>query len=252
MRIYILVLALLILRTVDNSVIPRLRRKHKHRIKPEPSSPPTVYSLRSIEDLQVKHADKLNSTSNLFHFKDTKSSLYYSTKERSWVEIRLKNCSDTVQRFPLEYWIPASYCLDSTEGSGGTVSRSISVLMEVAMENYMDIYAGLPAFLIHEAAGVSVGVKVGKQMVTSLLFSCYVNDGEILQMRYRPSYVIVPEMMAILYKFDGKKLRKKKVKKIKPFKTLVIDAPEHQCWASTNINDLQCFAPINHKHIIKF
>ncbi|MCP8720130.1 MAG: hypothetical protein M5F18_12655 [Asgard group archaeon] len=232
-------------------VRPRIRHKPT---KPKPVATPlyTFYSIKSLDDLQNKHPDKLNNTSNIFHFKDTKSSLYYSKKDHQWVELKLANPDDPVQKFPLEYWIPASYCLDSTSGSGGTASRAITVLYEVAVENYMDIYAGLPTFAIHEAAGLSLGVKIGKQVAVTLFFSCAVNEGEVIQLQYRPSYVIVPEMEAVLYKFTGKSLKKKKVKKIKPFKTLIIDAPEHQCWATRNINDLQCHRPINHRHVIRF
>lgn len=233
------------------SIIPR--KRHKQKIKDPPAAPPpsTIYSIRSLQDLQDKHIDKLNNTSNIFHFKDTKSSLYYSQKEKAWVELKVRNPDEQVQKFPLGYWIPASYCLDATTGSGGTISRAITVVYETAVENYMDLYAELPSFTIHDAAGLSLGVKIGTQVAVTLLFSCALREGEIMQMQYRPSYITVPEMEAIQYKFKGNLLKKKKVKKIKPFKTLIIDAPEHQCWATRNIHDLQCYEPINHRHRIR-
>lgn len=221
-------------------------------LKKQISATPTVYSLRSIEELESKHADKLSDTTNVFQFKDTKSSLQYNHRNRNWVEVRQKDPADAPQIFPLEYWIPASYCLDSTSGSGGTISRIVTVLLEAAVENYVDLYIGFPTYAFLEALGLSIGVKVGKVMAATLLFSCAVNKGEILQMQYRPSYVLVPTMEAILYKFKGKKFKKLKIKVIKPFKMLVIDAPEHQCWATNKAEHLQCLKPFNHRHLIKF
>lgn len=219
--------------------------------KQEPAAP-TVYSLRSIDELESKYPDKLNDKTNVFHFKDTKSTLQYNHRNHKWVELRQKDPTVAPQISPLEYWIPASYCLDSTSGSGGTISRVITVLLEASVENYVDLYIGFPTYAFLEAIGLSIGVKVGKVMAVTLLFSCAVNKGEILQMQYRPSYVLVPTMEAILYKFKGKKFKKSKIKVIKPFKMLVIDAPEHQCWATNKADHLQCTKPVNHRHLIKF
>ena len=81
-------------------VRPRIRHKPT---KPKPVATPlyTFYSIKSLDDLQNKHPDKLNNTSNIFHFKDTKSSLYYSKKDHQWVELKLANPDDPVQKFPL-------------------------------------------------------------------------------------------------------------------------------------------------------
>ena len=60
------------------------------------------------------------------------------------------------------------------------------MLLEAAVENYVDLYIGFPTYAFLEALGLSIGVKVGKVMAATLLFSCAVNKGEILQMQYRP------------------------------------------------------------------
>ena len=83
------------------------------------------------------------------------------------------------------------------------------MLLEAAVENYVDLYIGFPTYAFLEALGLSIGVKVGKVMAATLLFSCAVNKGEILQMQYRPSYVLVPTMEAILYKFKGRNSKTK-------------------------------------------
>ncbi|KAG7664602.1 uncharacterized protein J8A68_001897 [[Candida] subhashii] len=96
-------------------------------------SSPVLYALKSINDLQTKHFDKLNSRNNTFYFKETNSALYFDNDAKKWTEIK-KNDPDNTPKTEFLDWLPISFCLDSRLGSGGLIYRQVKVMLEATSQ----------------------------------------------------------------------------------------------------------------------
>ncbi|KAI3405939.2 hypothetical protein KGF56_001158 [Candida oxycetoniae] len=173
--------------------------------------------------------------------------MQYNPRTKLWTEIVKQDPQAQTITRKLDRWVAISSCLESIHGSGGYLSRYVIFYIHATVENQIGVASGLPPVFYYLTGGlnVSLGIKAGMSKLLTLLFSCAINPGEIAQFLIRPKYVLIPNMKTIMYKFKGKKLHKVRVEYIKSFKMLSIDTPEHQCWVSRNIADLQCSAQIS-------
>ncbi|KAI5954301.1 hypothetical protein KGF54_002076 [Candida jiufengensis] len=206
---------------------------------------PKTYSIESLDKLVSQHSDLLKNKQNVFFLKSTNSSLQYDKKEKNWIEF-IKVDAQYVPTLHNMNWIPITSCLESIHGSGGYLSRFTILYLDTTIENYLDLSIGIPTYF---ASGISlaIGVRVGYGKLLTLLFSCSINPGEIGQLFIKPKYIITPNLKTVLWKFKNKKMNSLKIRFIKPFKMLVLETPEHQCWVSRDIEDLQCSKIIGDK-----
>ncbi|KAI5962454.1 uncharacterized protein KGF55_003530 [Candida pseudojiufengensis] len=204
-----------------------------------------TYSIESLEKLLKDHAELLDDENNIFYFKSTNSSLQYDQSEKNWIEFIVVDGSYIPTLHNMN-WIPISSCLESIHGSGGYLSRYTILYLDTTIENNLDLSMGVP-FYFSEGISLAIGVRIGYGKLITLLFSCSINPGEIGQLFIKPKYIITPNIKSIIWKFKNKKMNKIGLKYIKPFKMLVIETPEHQCWVSRDINNLQCSKIIEDK-----
>ena len=126
------------------------------------------------------------------------------------------------------------------------MSRYITITIEQTLDQIGEASIGIPPIYFSIGTSLAIGKRVGMSKLNTLLFSCAINPGEVAQFYIRPSFVVVPELKRIWYKFKGKKLHYVGLNVIKSFKMLVVvDTPEHQCWVTRDINDLQCGKTFN-------
>lgn len=206
------------------------------------SKPHTIYSIWSIEDLQHKHIDKLHNANNIFFIKNTNSSLQFDQQSKSWIEICKKNAKDKTFIQTLDKWIPISSCLESIHGSGAQISRVVSFHIAANMDTGVGVATNFPPIAVIANAGLNLalGVRVGISNLVTVSFSCTINTGEIAQFFIKPMYVVIPDLKTIMYKLKKGRLHKVKVQNINSFRMLNAETPEHQCWVSKDVNDLQC------------
>ncbi|CCG23283.1 hypothetical protein CORT_0D04430 [Candida orthopsilosis Co 90-125] len=220
---------------------------------------PHIYTISTLEALQSSaHITKLSNTNNLFYIKSTQSSLQYDYQLNYWTLLTTTNTSsgsnfnfdantDSISNSsspspPTQphSWIPITSCLESIHGSGGYLSRYITIYLETTMDQIGEVTLGIPPVYFSIGTSLAVGKRVGLSKLNTLLFSCSINPGEVAQFYIRPSFIEIPNLKCRWYKLKGKKLHYVGFNVIKSFKMLVVDTPEHQCWVSRNINDLQC------------
>lgn len=229
-----------------------------------PASPPLrphIYAISTLEALQSStHITKLSNTNNIIYIKSSQSSLQYDHKLNYWTLITVKNRNTNSDLPPSllpsppppppsppptpqlhHSWIPITSCLELIHGSGGYLSRYITITIEQTLDQIGEASIGIPPIYFSIGTSLAIGKRVGMSKLNTLLFSCAINPGEVAQFYIRPSFVVVPELKRIWYKFKGKKLHYVGLNVIKSFKMLVVvDTPEHQCWVTRDINDLQC------------
>ncbi|EGW33937.1 uncharacterized protein SPAPADRAFT_59326 [Spathaspora passalidarum NRRL Y-27907] len=206
---------------------------------PEIPKSPIIYSVKSLDELETKHIEMLSNTNNTFFLKDSNSSLYYDPLIKMWTGLKQED-PNYVPEKQYSDWLPVSSCLDSRMGSGGVILRSIKVAFEATMEFENELQFQTSPIGLELGVQAATGFKVGAQVETTLLFSCSLNEGEIGQMQYRPSYIIAPRMLRTIYKLKGKKLTPYKVKLLKKFKVLLLETPEHRCWVTDDPENIPC------------
>lgn len=221
---------------IDEFNLSNLASEAKTSLK---ESSPVLYALKSINDLQTKHFDKLNSRNNTFYFKETNSALYFDNDAKKWTEIK-KNDPDNTPKTEFLDWLPISFCLDSRLGSGGLIYRQVKVMLEATSQlNAALVLHTNPVGFLTGLGGI-LGFKVGMQKAVLITFNCYLNQGELCQLQYRPSYVEVPSLTKTLFKLRKNKLKIHSKQTIKPFRMFLAGIPEHRCWVTKDPNDLQC------------
>lgn len=208
---------------------------------------PHIYSISTLDALQApRHIAKLSNTNNIFYIKSSQSSLQFDHKLKYWTLLKTAtNTNDPESPFPppihpFHSWVPITSCLELIYGSGGYLSRYITLYIEQTLDQIGEATIGIPPVYFSIGVSLALGKRVGVSKLNTLLFSCAINPGEIAQFYIRPSFMYVPRLKRRWYKFKGKKLHYVGFNWIKLFKMLVVDTPEHQCWVSRNINDLQC------------
>ncbi|CAK9437235.1 uncharacterized protein LODBEIA_P16130 [Lodderomyces beijingensis] len=219
------------------------------KAKPPKLEEQVVYSVKSMEALQSNHSHLLQNKQSMFFFKNTNSSMQYDISTGYWTEISKQDpmMEATVHLF--DKWIPITACIESIHGSGAYMSRYITLYIHATVENAIGGAPGFPPIFVYLSGGISlgIGVRVGVSKLYTLLFSCSINAGEVAQLFVRPSFIKVPDLKIVKYKFKKKRLNKVGTRYIKSFKMLALDAPEHQCWVSRDVSDLQCKGTISRK-----
>lgn len=216
---------------------------------------PHIYSISTLDVLQSPpHIAKLSNTNNIFYIKSSQSSLQFDHELKYWTLLTTAtNTNDPESETPppprfsppppihsFHSWVPITSCLELIHGSGGYLSRYITLYIEQTLDQIGEATIGIPPVYFSIGISLALGKRIGISKLNTLLFSCAINPGEIAQFYIRPSFIHVPRLKRRWYKLKGKKLHYVGFKWIKLFKMLVVDTPEHQCWVSRNINDLQC------------
>ncbi|KAI5958849.1 hypothetical protein KGF57_002283 [Candida theae] len=219
-------------------------------------SQPHVYAISTLDKLQSStHISKLSNHNNIFYIKSRQSSLQFDHKLEYWTLLTANsttvtdatatantntNTNTDTNTLTSSTWIPITSCLESIHGSGGYLSRYITIHLEQTLDQIGEATLGIPPLYFAIGTSLAMGKRVGFAKQNTLLFSCAINPGEVAQFYIRPHFVNVVGLKRVWFKFKGKKLHYVGYNFIKPFKMLVVDTPEHQCWVSRNINDLQC------------
>ncbi|KAI5968259.1 hypothetical protein CANMA_002475 [Candida margitis] len=228
-----------------------IKTHHQEHMQQQPQ-PPHIYTISTLNALVSNHTAKLSDTTNIFYIKSVHSSMIYDRQLKYWTLLirndqthdqnapNTPNAQTPTIAQPFPHWIPITSCLESIHGSGGYLSRYITIYLEQTFDQTGEITLGIPPLYFSIGTSLALGKRVGVSKLNTLLFSCSINPGEVAQFFIKPNFVNVPQLKRIWYKFKAKKLHYVGLNFIKSFKMFVVDTPENQCWVSRNIDDLQC------------
>ncbi|KAK6457901.1 uncharacterized protein RJT20DRAFT_27460 [Scheffersomyces xylosifermentans] len=206
-----------------------------------------VYILNKKEDMgNPKYKKFTENKKSVFYFKETKSSVYYDESQGDWYELQAKERQTSTPK--LETYpelLPVSSCLDSSYGSGGSISVSYSLTL--TMSNSLAIGGSFNIHALTLAISAAIGTKVAGSFTASSTYTCLVGKGEYGQLLIEPFVVEIPEMARskTWYKFlKGFVTSGQKADEMRSFKMIAFHKPNHYCMIDTDTKNLQCAAQL--------
>lgn len=200
----------------------------------------TLYKMNYLSDMDKPgRADLMNNKKNSFYFMKEKKTIYYDHEREDWYLLEL-NTNSYTGAFALPE-IPVSACMDSSYGSGGSISRGYEISFSI--DN--SLTASGSYNISNIILGANLGISVGTSFTYSGSFDCSVGPGEMGQMFIQPFSYEVPagRRRTVAYKkFRGIVAKGAAYEEIAKFKRIAFAKPNHSCRVVTEPSTLQCSA----------
>lgn len=199
-----------------------------------------VYLVKNLAAMKTKKVqDLLKLKSNSILFKQENQVLSYDSND--WYLYKL---SGPVSRPEVGRILPVSPCLDSSQGSGGSIVNEY--------EYELDLSASVGASAKYKPVNYAVGFGAGVSVTTSFIFttsvSCSVAAGSYGQLFITPQVITVPhsERVRVRPTRWGGFAPALDPEKIPLYRAFVMPSLNHHCVVSNSPDDLQC----NTRHVL--